>query len=739
MRQRLKQLWDSHTRISTQLHIAIWGAIALTVCASLVGWLSFNRVGDAQSQVNDGSIPEMAASFGVSRYSAELVAAAPRLTASSTIEEFDDVVVDIDGSYKNFESQLTLLERAGAEEESFRRIRGHADRLDQNIEKIKKATSDTFKLDHEAEILASRLTDERTKLDAMLVKAIDDQLFYLMKGYRSREELPVYLMEHLSESEIGYYRNLAQLQVDANIAMELLANAFTISEASLIEPLRERFEAARGRIDRNLTALKGSPHHDDVSPIFERLFGLGIGNDDGFDLMASRLTLEQSQRELLTSNREIAIDMLRDVNSQVGAARMSAQGATEASSQAILTGRTLLIVISGISIAGGVLIAWLFVGRILVRRLKLLSDWMRRMAGGDLETQVEVEGRDEVAEMGAALEVFRRHALEVQRLNLVEKLANELSGKNEELESVLADLRRAQDQIVMREKLAALGELTAGVAHEIRNPLNFVNNFSEVSQELIQELAEVLQEESAALTEEQSGLVEDIFGDLRDNLGRIRSHGERANRIVHDMLQMGRDAGGVQATNINNLLDEHARLAYHSARATDPDFQLDLRQDFDPEMGEIEVIPQEMGRVFLNMVSNACYATDQKRRERVEANGDYMPTLLLSTRRLEEHAEIGIRDNGNGIPPEAVEKIFLPFFTTKPTDQGTGLGLAMCSDIVRKHGGNIRVESEPGQFTVMTVSLPLVRPPATAEGAPVPAGAGTAVPAAAGDPGVPTS
>ena len=715
MKDRLKQLWDSHTRISTQLHIAIWGAIALTVCASVVGWLSFNRVGDAQGRVNEGSIPEMAASFGVAQYSGVLVAAAPRLTAASTPEEFDDVVLSIQDSHRAFEDQLTLLGQVGAEEESFGKIRSHADMLISNIDAIKQATSEAFKLDDEADALGSELATMRTDLDAILVEAIDDQLFYLMKGYRNLGEPPAPTSDHLSENEVGYYRNLAQLQVDANITMELLANAFTISEASLIEPLRERFEAAKGRIDRNLTALEESPLQDQVSPIFDRLFKLGIGENDGFDLLASRLLLVQSQRELLTSNREIAIAMLEDVNGQVGAARLSAQGATEASSQAILTGRTLLMVITGISVAGGSLIAWLFVGRMLVRRLKLLSDWMRRMADGDLETQVEMEGRDEVADMAAALEVFRRHALEVQRLNLVEKLAEELSGKNDQLESALADLRRAQEQIVMREKLAALGELTAGVAHEIRNPLNFVTNFSEVSQELVAELQEVLKEEGATLTNEQTGLVEDIFGDLRDNLGRIRSHGERANRIVHDMLQMGRDAGGVQATNINNLLDEHARLAYHSARATDPNFQLDLRHDFDPGMGELEVIPQEMGRVFLNMVSNACYATDQKRRETAEGNGDaYMPTLLLTTRRGEDHAEIGIRDNGSGIPPDVIEKIFNPFFTTKPTDQGTGLGLAMCNDIVRRHGGAIRVDSEPGQFTEMIVDLPLV-PPATVQ------------------------
>ena len=719
MKERLKQLWDSHTRLSTQLHLAIWGAISLTVCASVVGWLSFNRVGDAQSRVNENSIPEMAASFGVAQYGGVLLAAAPRLTAASTPEEFDEVVRNIRESHVSFEDQLTLLQQAGAGEESFSKIRAHADTLNDNIQKIELATSETFRLDEEAEALKKELAVVRTGsadgedgLDKILVQAIDDQLFYLMKGYRELGEPPAKTSVHLSESEIGYYRNLAQLQVDANIAMELLANAFTLSEASLIEPLRERFEAAKGRIDRNLLALEGSPLQDEVSPIFGRLFELGIGENNGFDLLAGRLALAQTQRELLASNREIAIAMLGDVNDQVSVARLSAQGATEASSQAILAGRTLLMVIAGISVAGGALIAWLFVGRMLVSRLKFLSERMRHMADGDLEGTVEVEGRDEVAEMAAALEVFRRHALEVQRLNLVEQLADELQGKNEELEIVLEDLHRAQGQIVMREKLAALGQLTAGVAHEIRNPLNFVNNFSEVSQELITELEEVLEDRSVALSDKQSGLVDDICGDLRDNLGRIRNHGERANRIVQDMLQMGRDSGVSQLSNINNLLDEHARLAYHSARATDADFQLDMLQELDPDMGDIEVIPQEIGRVFLNMVSNACYATDQKRRMLVASgNGSYMPTLLLTTKRCEDHAEIGIRDNGTGMPPEVIEKIFLPFYTTKPTDKGTGLGLAMSADIIRKHGGSIDVQSEPGEFTLMSISLPLAPPP----------------------------
>ena len=318
-----------------------------------------------------------------------------------------------------------------------------------------------------------------------------------------------------------------------------------------------------------------------------------------------------------------------------------------------------------------------------------------------------------MSEMAAALEVFRRNSLEAQRLNLVEQLAEELQGKNEQLESVLGELERAQDQIVMREKLAALGELTAGVAHEIRNPLNFVKNFSEASEELLTELEEVLADVLEDLSDEDKEYIDEISGDLTSNLERIRTHGDRANRIVNDMLMMGRDTGEQRLTDINSLLDEHARLAYHSARALDTNFQLDLQQDLDPNMGEINVVPRDLGRVFLNMVGNACDATDERRRKLQGENLDvetYMPTLWISTLKKEESVEIRIKDNGSGMPPDVIDKIFNPFFTTKPTDKGTGLGLAISNDIVRQHGGTIQVDSKQDEYTEMFIELPLVAP-----------------------------
>ena len=425
-------------------------------------------------------------------------------------------------------------------------------------------------------------------------------------GYQTLGEPPAPRAEHLSERELGRYRRLADLQTDGSIASQLLASAFNLQDASSIEPLRERFESAAGRIERSLAALEESPLRGEVVPIFARLLALGLARGSGFDLRTRELRLAERQRDLLAHNRDLAVELVAVVDELVGTAHGRTREATQASTQAIRTARTLLLLISAVSLVGAVLIAWLFIGRVLLHRLGMLSDWMRRMAGGDLEARVEIGGRDEVADMAAALEVFRRHALEVQRLNLVEHLAQELQGKNEQFEKALEDLGRAQDQIVMREKLAALGELTAGVAHEIRNPLNFVKNFSEASAELIDELKEVLEEGGEKLDEEQRSLLAEITGDLVDNLGRIRSHGDRANRIVHDMLMMGRHSSEVLKVDINALLEEYARLAYHSARATDPEFQLDVQYDLDPQMGELEVIPQDLGRVFLNMVANAC-------------------------------------------------------------------------------------------------------------------------------------
>ncbi len=715
MMAALTKFLELRYRISSQLYLALGGAVCLTFAAALVGWFSFDRVGDAQNRVNERSVPELATAFDVAQFSSALVADAAALPSATTEDEVAVVSERIVEAYQAFDDQLAVLEERSITDdlERFIRIRSYSDTLLLNINDMKKGISERFALEDQADARQRELTDLRFQLDHILTPARDDQLFYTVTGYLGLGEPPAEQVAYRAEDELTELHYLSELHSNVNIATQILASAGTVSDPSLIEPLRERFESAVFHINRNLSRLADHEIHPELTPLFSRLLEMGQGDGNSFELRARQLELADLQVVLLGNNHDIAVLLLGEMEFLVQTARSSAEVATAASDQAIFTGRTLLLAITGFSVVGAILIAWLFVGRVLLHRIEMLSQWMRQMAGGDLEARAEIKGRDEVAEMAAALEIFRQHAIEIQRLNLVEQLAEELQGKNGELEQALTDLNTAQGQIVMREKLAALGELTAGVAHEIRNPLNFVKNFSEASEDLLEEMKETLEEnEDGQLNEEQRDLLEDIFNDLTENLERIRTHGDRADRIVHDMLMMSRESVGHQPTNINNLLDEHARLAYHSVRAVDPNFQLDLQYDFDESMGELDVNPQDLGRVFLNIVNNGCYATNEKRMTLTQAGdgSDYSPTLWLSTRHDDERVHIKIRDNGTGMPPEVIEKVFNPFFTTKPTDKGTGLGLSICNDIVRRHGGEILVESQPGEFTEMTIDLPL-RPP----------------------------
>ena len=719
-----------HNRISTRMYAGIAAAMLLTLAASVVGWISFTRVGEAENEVTEGALPELGAAFGVAESSNRLVAGGPRL-ASSEPQDFPDVVAEIAAARTEFETQLDLLWARGTGSMWLGEMRGFAAHLNSNIAAIEADMPEYFALGQEADQLRTESDAAVRDLVRLIVPALDDQLFYLVVGRRDLESSPTDEGVHRSDSEVLNYRHWSALSGDVSRSAELLASAFSLSQSALIEPLRESFESASDRIEISVTTLSDSADPE-LQPAVDRLFELGLGENSVFDVMYRRLQIEETQRELLAGNQDLAVALVQEIEGLVGAVQQDVDSATEASAQAVQTGRLLLVVISAVGVVGALLISWFFVGKRVLARIGRLSNRMRALAGGDLESAVDTTGRDEVAEMADALEVFRRDALEVQRLNLVEKLAAELGERNEQLSQTLADLDRAQDQIVANEKLAALGEVTAGVAHEIRNPLNFVKNFSESSAELLDELLEALADPEPP--DDRDDYVAEISGDLKENLTRIRSHGDRANRIVESMLMMGRGGGETRPVDINALLDEHAMLAYHSARAQDSDFNVTLERDFDPDLGELEVIPQDMGRVFLNLVNNAGYAANQRWRDLggepgmsvTIGDGDktelYFPTIRLSTRRTDETAVISVRDNGTGIPPEVAQRIFEPFYTTKPANEGTGLGLAMSNDIVRGHGGSISVDSEPGEFTEFTVELPLAPPARTDEGAPADTG-----------------
>jgi two-component system, NtrC family, sensor kinase len=282
----------------------------------------------------------------------------------------------------------------------------------------------------------------------------------------------------------------------------------------------------------------------------------------------------------------------------------------------------------------------------------------------------------------------------------------EIRAARDAAEAAYHDLKTAQASLVQAQKMAALGQLTAGIAHEIKNPLNFVNNFAGLSVELLDELKETSTPAIETLEEDTRADINDIIEMLTGNLGKIVEHGQRADGIVKSMLEHSRGVTSERRkVDLNNLVEEALNLTYHGARAQDQNFNIALERDYEKDLGEVDIVPQEVNRVFINLIGNGFYAATKRQRDSDEAS--FRPTLKVSTRDLGDAVEVRIRDNGIGIAADVRDKLFQPFFTTKPTGEGTGLGLSISYDIVtQQHGGTIEVESEIREFTEFTVRLP---------------------------------
>ena len=305
------------------------------------------------------------------------------------------------------------------------------------------------------------------------------------------------------------------------------------------------------------------------------------------------------------------------------------------------------------------------------------------------QTQLKYRNRLNVYILLAGLLILLIVVLGLWRRNIYKQKSFALLQKQkEQIQSTLTQLKSTQSQLIQSEKMASLGELTAGIAHEIQNPLNFVNNFSEVSNELIDEMKDEFKK-----GDNEEGFA--IADDIKQNLEKILHHGKRADAIIKGMLQHSQSSSSVkEPTDINKLADEYLRLAYHGLRAKDNTFNATLKTDFDESIGSINIIPQDIGRVLLNLITNAFYAVNEKKKQEPE---NYEPTVSIKTKKLDSKIEVSVKDNGNGIPQNILDKIFQPFFTTKPTGQGTGLGLSLAYDIVKAHGGEIKIETKEGE------------------------------------------
>ncbi|MCY3877728.1 MAG: ATP-binding protein [Rhodobacteraceae bacterium] len=707
MARAASRLLAFRSRISANFYLAVGFAGLVTAIMVFVAWQAFERIAVSQQTIHEKSLPELASVFAISRTSSELVAAAPKLISAQSKEDIGEVSKTISGLRNELERELTVLESLEGES-IVEWMARNAIRLTEIVNDVENTMLQLFELRERYGGHLDDLADIETQLRRSLIPVTDDQYFYLVTGRMEIGVPPVDRDIHFTTGELNLYRHLSDLEQQTNIALQLLSSGAVISDRALLKIREELFESSQDAILRSLESIGPLAGEMQLGPLFDQLFSLGTGDDSGFLLRQQELKVLETQSKLIADSRVLSALLVSEAEKLAASVSASAVEAAEETASVINSSRTLMLVLGTTGILGTALIAWLLVGRSLMPRLHYLSHRMREMSQGELDLEVRTAGNDEVADMAAALESFRASALKARRLDVVEELSQNLLNKNSELQSVLDQLQSAQSQIVMQKKLAALGELTAGVAHEIKNPLNFVKNFSEASRELVEEFDEILNDTEMDDKERQEEIAS-ICGMLADNLARILEHGGRAVRIVDDMLRMGRGGGQAQSTNVNQLVEQHAKLAYHGARAAVEGFQIKLSYDFGTDVGEAIIVSQDIGRVVLNLVSNSCYATHQKRLQaETGGNGEkYIPELLVRTTRGDGMIAIRIRDNGSGIPEELLEKIFNPFFTTKPTDQGTGLGLALCSDIVQKHGGSISVETEEGEFAEMTVTLPV--------------------------------
>ncbi len=368
------------------------------------------------------------------------------------------------------------------------------------------------------------------------------------------------------------------------------------------------------------------------------------------------------------------------------------QASTAFYSTAAIT-RQITVAIFLISIGVAVLVAWL-VSKRLTGGLSRLKTGAAAIGSGDLHHRIQLRSGDELDQLAGAMnEMAGKLSMAREELTQAHMLEQE---KSAELNAALDRLKKAQDQLITQERLASLGSLTAGIAHEIKNPLNFVTNFSDLSVELVKELKEELGPNG------QAGVAE-IVTDLEGNLRKISEHGKRADSIVRGMLMHSRgQSGHRQLTSINDLVAEYVKLAYHGMRAQNREFNITIIENYDPSAPQLEVAQQDLSRVILNIANNACYAAYQARNSSTRT-----PTLWISTHNLPRAVEIRVKDNGPGISESARKHIFDPFFTTKPTGQGTGLGLSISYDIVvRQHGGELRIDTKEGEFCEFVVRLP---------------------------------
>jgi signal transduction histidine kinase len=851
--------------VRTRLLLAFLAISGFSVLAAAAAIYAFRQVG-ARIEVVDTQVAPALTSLEVSRSAERIIAAAPALLAAADTARRDQVASELRAELARLNEKLLDLNRDRGEVPLLATIEQNVAWLSANLAGLEDLVARRLVAGDAIGRLRRRVhetQDETQRLLAPWQMVIDGQIARQTDLVR-RAASPAAMEEagqRLAASIAAQRPALAAQRQFSTIA-DMLAEASTTDQERRLQVLSFQLGRALREVDATATDLDAR-----LQALFRaqiaKLRELSEGTDAIPAARRRELALVREGAALLAENASLSAGLTEAVDRLAAAAKTDIARATRDALSVQRRGTQVLIALVLLSLATSVLIVWLYVGRNIVRRLTALGDGMVAIAAGRLGAPVAAEGSDEIAAMGRAVEVFRRNAIELDRMleersqtaaqleqqvrertaelerrravlrvtfdnmghgvamfdaehrmaawnqrfqDLLDLRENQVglavtypdfvrgmaergeygaadadeevrrrvatldrpfldertrpdgtvleirrnpvpgggfvliyaditerkraeremaaardaaAAASRTMEAAYRELKAAQASLVHAEKMASLGQLTAGIAHELKNPLNFINNFSALSQELLAELKEEL---GPALAADGADEAQDIMATLSGNLGKIVEHGRRADGIIRSMLLHSRGGSGErQKTDVNALVQEALNLAYHGARSQNPEMNVTLQRDFGTEMAPLEMVPQDVTRVLLNLFGNALYATDKRRRE--ERDAAWRPTLTVVTRDSGDAVEIRVRDNGTGMPPEVRAKLFTPFFTTKPTGEGTGLGLSISYDIVvQQHGGSLEVASEPGAFTEFTIRLPrAARRPAAAAPEPEPA------------------
>ncbi|MGG5823538.1 PAS-domain containing protein [Falsiroseomonas sp. HW251] len=837
--------WRAGVRM--RLLLAFLAISGFSVLAAAAAIYAFREVGE-RIEVVETQVSPALTSLEVSRSAERIIAAAPALLAAVDTARRDQVASELRAELARLNERLLELNRGQLEAALLTTIRESVGSLSANLASLEDLVARRLVAGEGVARQRRRVLEtheETQRLLAPWLMVIEGQIARQADAVR-RGGTPAAMDDAAQRlvASIAAQRPALAAQRQFSAIVDMLSEASTADQERRVQVLAFQLVRALREVAATSAELDAR-----LQPLFiaqvAKLRELSEGPDSIPAARQRELALGNGAA-LLAENARLSAGLTEAVDRLAAAAKADTASATRDALSVQRRGTQVLLVLVLLSLVTSVLIVWLYVGRNIVRRLTTLGDGMVAIAAGRLGAPVAAEGSDEIAAMGRAVEVFRRNAIELDRLlaersqtaALLEQQVRERTAELERRRAVLrvtfdnmghgvvmfdaeyrmaawnqrfmdllgldddrvglaftyadfvrglaergeygadfeAELRRrvtdldrpftdertrpdgtvleirrnpvpgggfvliytditerkraeremaaardaaaaasrtmeaayrelkaAQASLVHAEKMASLGQLTAGIAHELKNPLNFINNFASLAQELLDELKETL---GPVLAADRADEANDIVATLSGNLGKIVEHGRRADGIIRSMLLHSRGGSGErQRTDVNALVQEALNLAYHGARSQNPEMNVTLERDFDKALAPLDMVPQDITRVLLNLFGNALYATDKRRRE--ERSSTWRPILRVVTRDASDGVEIRVRDNGTGMPPEVRSKLFTPFFTTKPTGEGTGLGLSISYDIVvQQHGGSIDVESELGAFTEFTIRLP---------------------------------